>query len=152
MNSYIYSIGGAITVLALFENIAPNSKNGKLAKTIISIVCVTMIMSPIINIFKNDYSNSNIESNSDYNQYLLNYELNLTEKSIEYLLKNNDFTVENIDINGDNENGKYVIKSMRIKLANLVINENDEHIIISEKIKNLISSRLQIKDVEITIE
>ncbi len=151
MNNYIYAIGGAITVLALFENIAPSGKNGKLCKTIISIICVIMIMSPIIKIFKNEY-NGEVMSSASYSEYLLNYEETLTAKSIEYLLKNNDFSIENVEVNGENVDGKFIVKLVKIKLKNLVILDSDEHIFISEKIKNLIKSRLYVDDMELIIE
>ena len=149
MNNYIYAIGGAITVLALFENIVPNTKNGKLCKTIIAIISVIMIMSPIINIFKSDLSDNVIETSASYSDFLLSYEENLTATSIKYLLKNNDFIVENVNVKGESINGKFIVKQIKVKLENLVINEKEEHIIISEKIKNLISSRLYIADMEL---
>ena len=47
---------------------------------------------------------------------------------------------------------KFIVKLVKVKLKNLVILDSDEHIFISEKIKNLIKSRLYVDDMELIIE
>ena len=118
MNNYFYAVAGVIILLALFENILPNSSTGKSAKTVISVVCVVIILSPIVNIVKG--SDSFNETGSNYNEYLQNYQNQLTEKSVKLLLETEDFLVETVSVQGEYISGNYLVNKITIKLENLV--------------------------------
>ena len=150
MNNYFYAVAGVIILLALFENILPNSSTGKSAKTVISVVCVVIILSPIVNIVKG--SDSFNETGSSYNEYLQNYQNQLTEKSVKLLLETEDFLVDTVSVQGEYISGNYLVNKITIKLENLVINDDSEHINIIENIENLLASRLNILKAEIIVE
>ncbi len=150
MNNYFYVVSGVIIILALFESLIPNSSVGKSVKTILSVICVMIILSPVINIIKGD--NNATQVGTEFNEYLLDYQNELTEFSVKSLLQTNGFSVENITVKGDYANGNYLVNKIDIKFKDLVINDETEHINIIEKIKNLLSSRLNILRAEIVIE
>ena len=152
MSSYFYAISGVIIVLALFENITPNSNTGKTVKTIISIICVMVILSPIINFLKCNVNDNTIESNATFDEYLASYQTNLVENSIKHLLITEGYELDNVLVKTSYNNGEQILNLISIKFKNLVISSDDEHINIIEKIKNLLSSRLNINGVEILIE
>ena len=151
MENYFYIISSVIILLALLENLIPNSSSGKSVKTVLSIIAVIVILSPILKIVKG--SNNNLtESAATFNEYLEAYQNNLTEKSVELLLKTEGYDLENVKVLGEYNGTNYLVQKIQIKFKNLVINDDTEHIIIIEKIENLISDRPNILKAEIVIE
>lgn len=151
IKSYFYVVTSVIVVLALVVNLLPNSSSGKSAKTIISLIAVLAILSPIVNLFKGD-DNLSVETGNYFNEYLQNYQDDLTESSVEYLLKSEGFLMESVKVDGVYFNGKYTVKKIFVKFKNEVITDGNEHINIIEKIKDLLESRLSIIGAEILIE
>lgn len=151
MGNYFYIISSVIILLALLENLIPNSSSGKSVKTVLSIIAVIIILSPILKIIKGS-DNSLTETGATYNQYLENYQNNLTEKSVELLLKTEGYDLEKVKVFGEYNGTNYLVQKIQIKFKNLVINDASEHIIIIEKIKNLILDRLNILKAEVVIE
>ena len=150
INSYLNVIAGVIVLLALLENVIPNSNSGKSVKRVVSVACVLIILSPIINIVKG--SNENTETAFSYNEYLQEYQNELVEKSVNHLLITEGYNVENLIVTGEYDGSNYTVKKIQIKFKDLVINENSEHINIIEKIDKLLSSRLNISRAEIVID
>ena len=150
INNYLYAVSGVILLLALVENIIPNSNCGKSVKRVISVACVLVILSPIINIVKenDDY----VETSFTYNEYLQDYQNGLTEKSVQHLLISEGYEVDKVTVLGEYDGGNYTVKKIQIKFNNLVIMKGNEHINIIEKIDELLSSRLNILKAEIIID
>ena len=151
MENYFYIISSVIILLALLENLIPNSSSGKSVKTVLSIIAVIVILSPILNLLKG-YENDSIETSGRYDDYLENYQNNLTEKSVELLLKTEGYDLEKVKVLGEFNGTNYAVQKIQIKFKNLVINDEEEHIIIIEKIENLIFERLNILKAEIVID
>ena len=150
MNNYFYAVSGVIVLLSLLENIIPNSSSGKSVKTVISVICVVVILSPIINILKG--SDTAVETGTIYNEYLEDYQNNLAEKSIKFLLESEGYTVNSVEVFGVYNSSSYTVNKIAIKFENLVIMGDSEHINIIEKIENLLATRLNILKAEIVIE
>ena len=150
MDNYFYVVSGVIVLLALFENIIPNSTSGKSVKTVISVISVVVILSPIINVIKG--IDNTVEVGINYNEYLQDYQNNLTETSIKFLLENEGCTPKSVEVLGEYLNGNYTVNKIVIKFENLVIMGETEHINIIEKIENLLATRLNILKAEIVIE
>ncbi len=151
INNYFYVILTAIVLLALFENFIPNSNTGKSVKRVISVACVLIILSPIINLFKGDKSEI-LPTGSTYNNYLQDYQNNLTETSVKHLLITEGYDVDKVIVYGIYDGSNYTVNKIQIKFKNLVINDDKEHINIIEKIENSLSTKLNIIKAEIVID
>ena len=152
MNNYFYVVSGVVIILALLENVIPSSTSGKSVKTVISVIGVIVILSPITNVLKGDFNDFSVETNVNYNQYLQDYQNELSEYSIKYLLESEGYALNSVKVEGVYDGAKYMVNKVYLDFENLVINESDEHIDIIEKIKNLFKTRLNIIKAEIVIE
>ena len=132
MKEYFLTIITTTFFLAMLDGILPKNKNGKLVKSIISVVSVTIILVPILNFLNSDYkTNFNDNLFNDYEKYLTEYHKKTTESEIETLLKSNGYDVTSVHLTKiDDKN------FIEIFLNDTGINDDSEHINRIENAKN----------------
>lgn len=148
MKEYFLTIITATFFLAILDGVLPQNNNGKLVKTIITVVSVSIILVPILNFFKNDFEYNYSEQVFDkYDDYLLKYQEETTINEIKTLLNNNKYDVSSVEILNDSD--KQIIK---IILLDNGINEDSEHINSIENAQNLVKERLYLNAWEVQVE
>lgn len=148
MKEYFLTIITATFFLAILDGVLPKNNNGKLVKSIITVVSVSIILVPILNFFKNDFEYNYSEQVFDnYDDYLLKYQEETTINEIKTLLNNNKYDVSSVEILNDSD--KQIIK---IILLDNGINEDSEHINSIENAQNLVKERLYLNTWEVQVE
>ena len=148
MKEYFSSVITITFFLCLIDGILPKSKNGKVVKNVIAILSVTIILSPILNIFNSNldlFNNTEILNN--YSSYLIEYKKTTMVNEISYLLENNGYDVLSVEIKSKNDGN-----IIQVFLLNNGINDQNEHIDSIENAKNLILERLYLDNWEVLVE
>ena len=155
MNNWIINIGAVVLFTAILSLILPNGRLNGVIKSIFSLIIVLIILNPIISIknsefsFEDFFTESNIAFQEDYLNFISikkqeNYQENCTLLLEELGVSNSD-----VDVYYElDQDGNFIIKKVNVNLENSVIKEEFAHIDIIEKIKNKLSSYLQI-DIEV---
>ena len=120
------------------------TQNAKLVRSIISLILITVLIVPIINIIEsNDFGDNNYSLELQEQLILIEQET-LTSK-IKNVLDSNNVIYDSLSVEISTEDNKYQIKKVIIYLSQ-VINDENERININEKIKNSISSLISDKE------
>ena len=142
MKEYLYSITISVLVFAVFDLFITKTRNGKLAKSIISLIVTTMIAIPIVNLFTSSNSNSFNLNDGDFLAHLEEIEDKSQKSYVKSLLLKEGIEVIEIDI--DREDNK-------IKKLIIVISSKSSHIditkVVLETLKDLVD-----KGVEVIVE
>ena len=158
LSSYLLGIVGVVLLTVLIDLILPDGKINKYIKSVIAIVVVAVIISPVAKLVKSDFDFSNLFTSSGYkvdevllseitNQNLQNYESEL-EKS----LANLGYSNVHISIVSERRNGNQIIKYIYVDLCDLVINKNESHIDYYTKIKESVAKLVSnIKEEQIVV-
>ena len=120
------------------------TQNAKLVRSIISLILITVLIVPIINIIEsNDFGDNNYSLELQEQLILIEKET-LTSK-IKNVLDSNNVNYDSLSVEISTEDNKYQIKKVIIYLSQ-VINDENERINNNEKIKNSISSLISDKE------
>ncbi len=149
-NLFVVSLT-SITFLTMLDVIVSKTKNGKVVKTVISLVAVTILLTPIVSIIKNFDINYDISANENYQNYLIDFESKVYKSTIKSVLEKNGYEVQDVIISFSEDN-VYSPKKVTIKLKNTVINGQEEHINMIERVKTLLKTAINTENVEILIE
>ena len=142
MKEYIYTIIVSVFVFAVFDVFVSKTKNGKIVKSIISLIITTLIAIPVINLVTNNNLNSEFLNNEDYATYLEELEDNSQKSTLKSLLLKEGVKVSDIEI---------VREGGVIKNVIIVISSNDEHIDITNKVLSVVKSVVD-DGVEVIVE
>lgn len=158
MKTWIISISAIIILTSIFGLIIPESKIGKLIKSIFSILVVFVMISPLSNIknqsfsfddFVNIYS---INYQNEFLDYIGEQKVDGLKNECEKIIKNKGVNNVFVDICYKYDvNKKFIIENAIINLKNAVIISDKANINIKEEIKKDISLYLQIDENEIFI-
>ncbi len=151
MKEYLISCISAVAFFSLIESLVLKGALTKILKSIISLISILIIIYPIVNLINYNFKDNYNQINEEYSSYLIKIEQKTTESEISSLLIKNGYTVSEVKVEVDNENGNAIIKKISVKISVLGITENDEHININDKIKNLILENLHENSVEIDV-
>lgn len=144
MAQYFISILSISLFLAMVDLLLLKTQNAKLVRSIISLILITVLIVPIINIIEsNDFGDNNYSLELEEQLILIEKET-LTSK-IKNVLDSNNVIYDSLSVEISTEDNKYQIKKVIIYLSQ-VINDENERININEKIKNLISSLISDKE------
>lgn len=151
MKEYLISCISAVAFFSLIESLVLKGALTKILKSIISLISILIIIYPIVNLINYNFKDNYNQINEEYSSYLIKIEQKTTESEISSLLIKNGYTVSEVKVEVDNQNGNAIIKKINVKISVLGITENEEHININDKIKNLILENLHEKNVEINV-
>ena len=153
MSSWIISISVAVILGTLVEVIMPEGRLNKVIKSVLGVVCMLIIISPIKNL---DLKNLNFNSffgetqiDKQFVEDRQSEQINLLESNIEKNLERNGFVGAKVKIYGDFENNSIIIKTIFVDLENLVINENSENINKYNNIVAIIKSSVDITEEQV---
>lgn len=153
MSNYLFSTLSIIIFLAFLDIIISKTKNGKMVRTITSLIAVSMLVLPIVSIIKGD---NNIVKNGYYSEYLNEYLVNLEKKVISTKIKNAlkdfEYDVLSVEVDFNNSEDQLIVKKVKILLDESVISENISHIDIVESVEKLLETVVDPQKVEIKIE
>ncbi len=151
MKQWTYSISAIVILASIIMIILPNGRTSTIIKSIFSLVIMLVIISPIKSLtnkeytFENMFEENNLIIQEDYLEYI-------TQKKL-YIYKENVIKIlENLGIKNATFEYEYTVSDLYeisfnkvfINLKNSVIQSENNHIIITENIKNSLSEYLEI--------
>jgi len=154
MKAYILSILGIVITGIIIDIIIPSGTINKYIKSIYSIFVVVVILSPLINFFKN------INVSVGYNEFevqenLINYifenRVNAIEKNIETDLKNAGYEQITVELKYSTNNNEITYNSCMLNLENMLITSDKPHINKYEFIKEIVCNHTDLDGQEIII-
>lgn len=144
MKDYLSSIILSIFVLIAFDVLVSKTKNGKMVKSVISLVVTIMLVIPIVNLFSSENILDFAGSNQTYKSYLNQIEENTIKTQITSALNKEELNAESIELYREEER----IYKIHIIIDGLGITEKNEHINITELVKNVLKN----ENLEIVVE
>ena len=158
MKSWVLSIISTVFVVSLIILILPNGKLSKYIKSTLSLVVVLVIVSPLFKLnnieinFENMFANSNVIIQQDYIDYV-------NQEKIKTLIDECQILISEIGVEGAktsmdyyvDEQNTIIILDFTVYLKNAVINSENEHIVIIDKLKNTLSEFLKINKEQVVV-
>ena len=154
MDNYVLVAISISIFIAISEILIVNGKNGKLVKIILSLLCVTAFIEPILSLFNENYDSDESNFNADYTNYLLKIEEKTLENEIENVIKKQNSDLKSVNVTLDSLDGVISTKKVEIIFYNQGINCDSDHINITTETKALLYDTVlkKEKEVEIVIE
>ena len=151
ISTYLLSIVGATLLYVLLDLIVSDGKIAKYTKSIMGLVLVFVIVSPLPKLLKTklDFSSvmeEGISLNQEYQEVFAEQQKSLMEKRLINILKEEGYEGVELEIWGNNVDGNLQINYIFVDLKNLVISQNLEHINYYEAIKNLLIKHLGVDE------
>ena len=150
MSSWIISIAVAVLLGTLVEVVMPEGRLNKIIKSILGVLCMLIIISPL-----KSFDISKINFNSLFPQSQIDTkfvedrqseQISLLESNIESNLETNGYKNVKVKIDGKIEtNNSLYIKNIFVDLENLVLNENLENINKYNNIVAIIQSSVEVQ-------
>lgn len=153
-NNYLTQVVSVVIFIAFAEILSVKNKNGKLVKTIFSLVVTISLISPISALLSGKYSSKSVDADVEFTNYLVKYEKKSIEKEVSSLLKVSGLNVNDVIANVNYIEGKISTKKVLITLNCDGINCSDEHINITTKTKTAVTNSFfsNNNEVEIVVE
>ncbi len=154
MTEWILSLIGMAFLGVVIETILPNGKLNTFIKSVFALFLLFVIVKPLPKIFNKDLS-----INTDYNyEEDSNFLINLNQKKIENYeisilnqLKNEGISNVNIEFEADTTSSDLKIQKVYIDICNIVLNNSDKHINITDTILKIVTNTLNVSDKEVII-
>ena len=129
---WVLSIICIVLIGVLMEVVLPEGKTNKLLKSIVAVVSVLVIVSPLKNIDINNINFSNLFNNIEIDsEFVLDTQKNIVEalsRDIENCLEENGYGGVDIRIDASFEEEKTEIKTVFVDLTNLVLSSENLNI------------------------
>ena len=138
-------ITAAVIVTACVEIILPIGKIRSSCKTVLTLVCLAVMIEPLTILLKTDFSFFN-KDEVDYS-YLEGVDKlysNMCEKEIVAVVEELGAEVVGCEVEGKNENGVFCVEKIKVEIKNSVISEKDEHIISIEEMRKHLADKLSV--------
>ena len=152
VSAYLLSIVGVVLLSIVLDLVLSDGTTKKYIKSIMSLILIFVLVSPLPKIIKNGVNFSFIESSvsldENYQNVIFEQQKNQLEKNLEKLLADEGFKNVKVSIWADNFNGLN-INTIFVDLSNLVLSENNQHINKYEAIKILLTKQTGIKEEQV---
>ena len=139
---YLLSIVGVSMLSVLLDLMLIDGKMAKYIKSIMGIVLIFVIVSPLPKLLKSDFNFSSFYDdfslNQEYQEVFQNQQKSVIEQKFETMLSQKGFLGTEIQIWGEYEENKLQINYIFVDLKNLVLSKENEHINKYEAIKTLL--------------
>lgn len=149
LNGWIISIVGIVMLTLIVDIIIPDGQTNKYIKSIMAIVTVFVIASPIPSLISGDIELSTVFSESEIPQVDGEFVAKVTQMKIDYteerlvdFLSENGYEQVTVELISFQESDIFKAASITVNLQNLVIRENYSHINISENVIKLCKTYL----------
>ncbi len=154
MTEWILSLIGMAFLGVVIETILPNGKLNTFIKSVFALFLLFVIVKPLPKIFNKDLS-----INTDYNyEEDSNFLINLNQKKLENYeisilnqLKNEGISNVNIEFEADTTSSDLKIQKVYIDICNIVLNNSDKHINITDTILKIVTNTLNVSNKEVII-
>lgn len=143
MKAYILSIAGIILLSAVFTIVLPGGKMGKFLKGMLKTATILVLLAPFVSWAGGkgfDFQTSDMIMDEKYLAYCAQSISEQDEKEIGAALKNNFGVTVEVSVERDS-GSPFSVKKMQIKIIDFGINEENEHIIIVDKIKSTLEKK-----------
>ena len=145
MSGYILSILGIVVIGVVVDVIIPTGTISKFIKSIYGIFVVLIIVSPIINIFKNlsnyEFTYNDYEISENLFTYISNLKVNAMQEEIIKRIEEEGLVGAEVSLKFSIENDNFQINSCVINTKNMTSSSNSVHInryeIITEIVKEI---------------
>ena len=154
MTEWILSLIGMAFLGVDIGTILPNGKLNTFIKSVFALFLLFVIVKPLPKIFNKDLS-----INTDYNyEEDSNFLINLNQKKLENYeisilnqLKNEGISNVNIEFEADTTSSDLKIQKVYIDICNIVLNNSDKHINITDTILKIVTNTLNVSNKEVMI-
>ena len=137
MNNYLLIAVLVSVFVCIADVLIVDGKNGKLVRSIVSMLCVLAFVEPVLSLF-NLNTNNSTNFNVEFTSFLVKTEKETIESEILGLLKLKNYNVISVNAVVDSENESVSTKKVEIILNGNGINLNNEHINITKEVEKLI--------------
>ena len=148
MKEYFYQTLSVITFLALLDILVSKSSNGRVVKTVISLISVIALAIPIVSIINNvNFSINGDSANQNYTKYLHELEEKVRSALSYEKLYPKDIIIEFLD----SENS-FTVNKIILIFEKGVITSESEHINMTDRVISVINNKINLSGVTIEIE
>ncbi len=146
MNGWLIKTAGIVMVTAIAEILLPSGKTKNACRTVMALLTVAVMISPLADIagFEFDFKNAFPAADEIYVDTTAEYYCNLSEKEVKNLLEKEGYVCPECEIEGVFDRGKFITQKVCVKIKNTVISGEDEHIIDTVKITEMLASALDL--------
>ena len=148
MAEWVLSIIGVIFLGVALDIVIPDGKTNGFIKSIFSIIFMFVVINPIIKwVNKTDVIDlSNVQINEDYQIEINNHRLLDLKFQIENHLICNGINGVEVEVKGYSTNNDIIISQINVRIDNLVIIDNVEHINKYKLITTLIKEKVGVDE------
>lgn len=158
LSGYLLSIVGVVLLTVLIDLILPDGKMAKYVKSVMAIVVVAVIISPIAKLTTTDFDFGKLFSTTTYqvDQVILDNITNLSvaeyERDLEKNLASLGYEDVHISLIVENKDGTQIIKYIYVDLCDFGISEDFEHIDYYTEIKECLKKLVDfVKEEQIVV-
>lgn len=139
MNEYFITTLSVALFLAVVDVLVSKTQNGKIVKSVISLILVTVLAVPIIKIIGNeDFNIENSFSTSKFEAELIKLEKEILTEKIESTLNDNEINFINVSVEMSSQEASFNVEKIIIKFSNSVIKGESERINMLDKVQKLL--------------
>lgn len=149
MKEWLISVASVITATSVAEILLPSGRIKKICKTVLSLVCLLVLISPLAELKNADISISDIKDRAEqseiFRENLKEYYERLAEDLAERALSDKGVSsVCEAEGELDDEN-RFTIKKAVVKISDKVLTDKDGNIISIEEITAFLSEKLGVE-------
>jgi len=158
MNAYIIAVLGIVIISVLVEIILPSGQTGKYIKSILAVFVVYVLVNPIISFVKGDFSldkylnTNNVHLNQTLLKDMYKNQIEAKQTDLENLLHSEGYEHVEVSLVYDIVEDCIKISKAKINLKNLVITSNNTNINKYQYIRQVVMSKLMIKEEDVVFE
>lgn len=152
ISSWLISIVGVVFLSVLIDIVLPDSHIAKYVKGVFAFIILLVIITPLKDLKNNGlnlgeyFENSKIEIDEDFIFNINKMKVEQLRLTLINLLKENGYCNLDVQIVSNNYEMKFEISKVNIFLENLVIDEEIKHIDKYRKIKDIVSTFVDVNE------
>ena len=148
MRDWLIKTVGIVIATTCAEILLPSGKIKNSCKTVLALLCLTVLIEPIAYLSKNDFDYTltipSVQIDNSYVEETERYVAKVIEAELIELLNEKGVMVDDCKIEGSMLDGSFVINKVTVKVSNIGISGKDEHIIGNEELIKLVTDALDI--------
>ena len=151
---YLLSIVGVVMLFVVIELVLPEGQLAKYVKSIMSVVLIFVIASPLPSLLKNGINfsfDTSADLNESYLETVQSQSLRALENSLTEDLEENGILNAEVQVWGELENGAIKISYIFVEMGNVVLTGDMAHINKNEAVINVLIDKTNIKEEQIVL-
>lgn len=155
MKEWLISLTSVIIATSVAEVLLPSGKIRNVCKTVLSLVCLLVLISPLASLNDGELSIAEIKDKAEqselFRENLNNYYDKITEQLVENCLSDKGIKgIATAEGELDKQNN-YSIKKIIVKISGEVLSDKDGHIIDIVEITEFLSERLNVSESRVIV-